>query len=83
MKLPSTKIDDVEISKIVCGTNPFFGFSHFTRSRDIWMQQYFTDERIREVIERLNDYGVNAILGGTAERTYEIIKGRLELGQIL
>jgi hypothetical protein len=72
--LPSTKIGDVEISKIVCGTNPFFGFSHFTRSRDLWMKEYFTDERIREVLGRTNDFGINAVLGGTAERLYNIIR---------
>jgi hypothetical protein len=72
--LPLTKIGDVEISKVVCGTNPFFGFSHFTRARDLWMKEYFTDERIREVLEKANDFGVNAVLSGCNDRLHGILR---------
>lgn len=76
--LPSTRIGNLRISKVVCGTNPFFGYSHFTRARDLWMKEYFTDERIREVLERSNDLGVNAVLSGNNERLFAILR---ELGK--
>ncbi len=74
MDLPTIGIGDLPISKIVCGSNPFFGFSHFTRARDMWMRDYFTDERIKTVMERACDLGVNAVISGTQERLYHILR---------
>ncbi len=71
--LPFTRIGNLEISKIVCGTNPFFGFSHFTRARDMWMREYFTDDRIKAVIRKACQLGINAVVSGTVDRLFHIL----------
>jgi len=71
--LPTTRIGGIMISKIVCGTNPFFGFSHFTRARDLWMREYFTDSRIKDVMTRACELGVNAVISGVQDRLHAIL----------
>ncbi|MEW6355862.1 MAG: hypothetical protein AB1696_06040 [Planctomycetota bacterium] len=74
MKLPTTTIGGIEISRMICGTNPFFGHSHFTQARSVWQRRYFTVERIVEVLEKCTEFGVNAIIGGIEEKTHQAIR---------
>ncbi|MCD6291335.1 MAG: hypothetical protein J7M34_12590 [Anaerolineae bacterium] len=62
MSFPTTHIEDLEISRLICGTNGFLGFSHFSAARDRWMREYFTVERIAEVISRFAELGINAVM---------------------
>jgi hypothetical protein len=76
--LPLTRIGDLDISRIVCGTNPFFGFSHFTRARDMWQKAYFTDARIKKIMSRACQLGINAVVSGPQERLDKVLR---ELGR--
>jgi hypothetical protein len=49
-----------EISRLVLGTNPFYGFSHFSANLDFSMREWFTPERICETMRRCAPYGINA-----------------------
>jgi len=71
--IPTVEVEGLELSRIVCGTNPFFGFSHFSAARDRWMKRYFTDDRIVEVLAKCADLGVNCVLGGAGERMRRIL----------
>jgi len=73
-QLPTTVIGGLKISRIVCGSNPFFGYSHFTRSRDLWMRSYFTDDRIKEVLTRACELGINAVISGMQDRLFSILR---------
>jgi hypothetical protein len=79
-EIPTIKIEGLGISKVICGSNPFFGYSHFTRSRDMWMREYFTDERIKSVMRRASELGINSILSGIQERLHKIIQELAEEG---
>ncbi len=72
--LPMTNIGGIDVSIVTCGTNPFNGFSHFTKARDEFMRAHFTVERQVEVLEACRQQGINAILGPTAESNYEAIQ---------
>jgi len=50
-KIPEIEIAGVKISRLICGTNPFNGYSHFSKAKDVWLRRYFTVERIVEVLE--------------------------------
>ncbi|HEY63143.1 MAG TPA: hypothetical protein G4O02_01105 [Caldilineae bacterium] len=63
MSFPTTYVEDVEISRLICGTNGFLGYSHFSAARDRWIREHFTVERIAEVISRFAELGVNAVMG--------------------
>ncbi len=68
MMMPYTEIGGRKVSRLICGTNTFNGYSHFSEAKDSWMRNYFTTERIVEVLERCQDLGVNAMLGPINER---------------
>lgn len=63
MALPFGKIGDYKISKLICGTNSFLGFSHFSYAKDTFLKRYFTIEKIAEVMKACLEKGINAFLG--------------------
>ncbi|MCP4613317.1 MAG: ABC transporter substrate-binding protein [Planctomycetes bacterium] len=65
--LPMGKIDDVKISRIICGGNLIGGYAH---SRDLiyvssLLNNYFTDEKIIETLQICEENGINTIITGT------------------
>lgn len=72
--LPMTNIGGIEVSRVTCGTNPFNGYSHFSKARDDFMRAHFTLERQIEVLEACRVEGINAILGPPDERNYKAIR---------
>ena len=74
MELPTTSIDGLEISRLACGSNPFFGYSHFSDARDRWLRNYFTTERIVEVLTKCAEFGVNAVVSGPIPRMHEALE---------
>jgi len=71
---PRTNIGGIEISRLVIGSNPFGGFSHYSHARDVWLRKYFSVERIVEVLEAASARGLNAFVSGPAEKTREALK---------
>jgi len=74
MALPMTNIGGLEISRLVCGSNTFGGFSHFSAARDKWLRRYFTVERITEVLARCAEHGINAVVSGINPPLDEALK---------
>ncbi len=56
------KIRDLTLSKIIVGSNPFSGNSHQGPRRDMEMRHYYTTARIKEVLKRAENQGINTIL---------------------
>lgn len=71
MKVPMTKIGDVEVSRIICGSNTFFGYSHFSAAKDTWLRRYFDIGRIVEILNKCAEYGINCVISGPDERMKE------------
>lgn len=74
MKVPMTLIGGIEISRIVCGSNPFFGYSHFSAARDAWMRRHFELPRIVEVLAKCAEYGINCVISGPSPVMREAIQ---------
>jgi len=62
VKFPTTRIEKYEVSRMLCGTNTFYGYSHFSHAKDVWLRRYFTQERIIEVMCRFAEHGINGIV---------------------
>jgi len=60
--LPMTNVGGVEISRVIIGSNSFLGYSHFSKARDRWLREYFTPERMADVMAVFARRGVNAIM---------------------
>jgi hypothetical protein len=74
MKFPTTKIGGIELSRLLIGSNPFGGFSHFSNARDEWLKKYFTVERIVEVLEACSARGLNGFVSGVVPRFYDALR---------
>ncbi len=60
IQVPKMKFGKVEIGRLVCGVNTFYGFAHFNQSLSVVMKDYFTPERVCDVLHQCNRYGINA-----------------------
>ncbi|NPV54609.1 MAG: hypothetical protein HPY71_14020 [Firmicutes bacterium] len=82
MMFPKSEIGNYNISRLICGTNCFLGFSHFSGARDAWLKRFFDIDHIVEVLEACSRQGINAILGpadqklATALKEHEARTGR-------
>ena len=58
--LPKVRFGDVEISRMVIGSNQFYGFSHFNSLLDQLMRDWNTSERICQTLLQCQQCGINA-----------------------
>src|SRR5579864_6068576 len=72
MLLPTVDFCGLEISRLIIGANPFAGFSHQNRQRDLEMKSWHTPERIRETWERAWSAGITAMV--TNNQTPHVIE---------
>ncbi len=75
-QVPSGKIKDVTLSRIMVGGNLISGFAH---SRDLiyvstWLKQYFTDEKVIETLWLCEACGINTAIFRCDENTIRILE---------
>jgi hypothetical protein len=58
--LPKVRFGDVEISRMVMGSNQFYGFSHFNGLLDRLMVDWNTSDRICQTLFQCQQNGINA-----------------------
>lgn len=68
MALPTTQIGQLTVTRLACGSNSFFGFSHLSRARDTWLKRHFNDDRLYEMLKCCARLGVNLFVSGNNER---------------
>ena len=59
--LPTMKIGDLDITRLVVGSNPFTGKSHLNQALNADMKAYFSDERVFQLLRRCEEAGINAV----------------------
>ncbi len=60
--LPTMKIGDLEITRLIVGSNPFTGKSHMNAEVDNDMRSHYnTYERAFELLKRCEEVGINAV----------------------
>jgi len=62
MSFPTTFVEDLELSRLIVGTNWFLGFSHYSAAKSRWIREQMTLERIVEVMCVFARSGVNAVM---------------------
>lgn len=60
LQVPRMRFGPVEISRVVIGCNPFYGFSHFNDTLSAMMREYYTAERVCDVLHQCARFGINA-----------------------
>lgn len=60
IKVPKLQFGKVEISRLILGVNPFYGFGHYNQILDNVMREWYTAEKVVEVLRRSEKLGINA-----------------------
>ena len=60
IQIPKMKFGNAEISRLVLGVNPLYGFAHFNRNFGNAMRDWYTQDKVCEVLHRANAFGINA-----------------------
>ena len=62
-EFPRTKIEELSVSRMIVGTNWFFGFSHTSKAKDEFIKRHMTPNRIADVLEVFLRAGVDTAIG--------------------
>jgi hypothetical protein len=54
------KFGNVEIGRLVLGVNPMYGFCHYNNNFGSAMKEWYTPDRVCEVLHRASAFGINA-----------------------
>lgn len=59
VEIPKVKFRDRELTRLIIGSNPFYGYSHFNGILDRCMREWFTQDRRIEVLKHAERTGIN------------------------
>lgn len=60
VQIPKMKFGSAEISRLVLGVNPLYGFAHYNHNFSSAMREWYTQDRVCEVLHRASSFGINA-----------------------
>lgn len=66
--LPTIRFGTLEVSRLILGSNPFWGYSHKSAQLDEEMRRHHTDERIMQILDEAADCGLTALASPPDER---------------
>jgi hypothetical protein len=78
--LPKVKFGKYELSRLIVGANPFYGYSHFNRILDSHMREWCTPEKVCEVLRGCELNGINTWQFSEHERSLPDIRRHQETG---
>ncbi len=61
-RLPETQIGDLKITRLICGGNPFSGFSHQSEQASADMRRWYTVERIKQTLRQCEALGITTLV---------------------
>ncbi len=67
--LPTIKLGRHEVTRLIIGGNPIYGYSHFNRILSQYQTTWHTPERVVELIKDAEAKGINTWQNSYAERT--------------
>jgi hypothetical protein len=72
--LPKVRLGKVELSRLIIGENPFYGYSHFNRILDQTMREWYTPDQVCDVLRRCQQNGINTWEFTHSERSISDLK---------
>jgi hypothetical protein len=67
--LPTIRLGAHQVSRLIIGGNPIYGYSHFNRLLGRHQTDWHTPERVLELLRRCEQAGINTWQNSYAERT--------------
>jgi len=59
--LPTVRLGDKDVTRLICGGNPVSGISHFTNEMDWDMLRYYTMPRLQQLLDECWRQGINTV----------------------
>jgi hypothetical protein len=78
--LPAVRLGTLEVSRLILGSNPFWGYSHKSAQLDEEMRRHYTDERIVQILDEAAECGLTAVTSPPDERWVKLWTRYLENG---
>jgi hypothetical protein len=69
VQVPTMKFGSAQISRLVMGVNPMYGFAHYNNNFGMAMRDWYTQEQVCKVLHRANSFGINAFNFVNVERS--------------
>ena len=60
IQVPKMQFGNAEISRMVLGVNPFYGFAHYNNTLGTVMKEWYTADRVCDVMHQCDRFGINA-----------------------
>jgi hypothetical protein len=67
--LPTIKLGDHDVTRLIIGGNPIYGYSHFNRILSQYQTAWHTPERVVELMKQAESKGINTWQNSYATRT--------------
>ncbi|MCL2648810.1 MAG: hypothetical protein FWD61_17725 [Phycisphaerales bacterium] len=67
---PRTQIENVSLARLIIGTNWFLGFSHTSKSKDIFIKEHQSRQKLAEILKIFFAAGCDAIMGARPDATH-------------
>jgi hypothetical protein len=61
IQVPQMKFFHATISRVVLGVNPFYGYAHYNGNLGNAMREWYTADRVCEVMHQCTRFGINAM----------------------
>jgi hypothetical protein len=60
IQVPKIKFGNLEIGRMVLGVNPFYGYAHYNNTLGTVMKEWYTADRVCDVMHQCNRFGIDA-----------------------
>ncbi len=78
--LPTIKLGPYNVTRLILGGNPVYGYSHFNKLFSQHMTDWHTPQRVAELLKRCEEVGINTWQNSYAERTLQDLDHYRESG---
>jgi hypothetical protein len=78
--LPTIKLGSHDVTRLILGGNPVYGYSHFNNLFSKHMTDWHTPERVLELLKRTEEAGINTWQNSYSERTLQDLDRYRESG---
>jgi hypothetical protein len=78
--LPTVKLGTHDVTRLIIGGNPIYGYSHFNRLLSEHQKSWHSPERVVELLKRCERAGINTWQNSYAERTLQDLERYREAG---
>lgn len=79
-QLPKIRLGNLEVSRLILGSNPFFGYAHQPGDVGRQMAEYYTDQRIMDVMAQAAELGITTVTAPPSARWINLFSKYLDGG---